>query len=86
MVRVSFFTALTMAASVLAIVVPNKDGAKNVGNGKGLQFITGGCLNNADCVTACCAGNGAGQGVCSAAIAANQGGKTGCGFVAKSKK
>ncbi|KAL8378064.1 hypothetical protein RB595_008656 [Gaeumannomyces hyphopodioides] len=80
MVRISFLTALTMAVSVLAAVTPNNAGAKNVGAAKAQQFITGGCVNNADCQSACCAGNGEGKGVCSASVAANQAGKTGCGF------
>ncbi|KAL8403885.1 hypothetical protein RB594_008945 [Gaeumannomyces avenae] len=80
MVRISFIAVLTMAVSVLAVVTPNNAGAKSVGAGKGAQFITGGCVNNADCQSTCCAGNGEGKGVCSAAVAANQAGKTGCGF------
>ena len=30
-------------------------GAKNVGNGQGKQFITGGCVSNAECASKCCA-------------------------------
>lgn len=61
-------------------LAPNVAGAKNVGAGKGAQFITGGCTANADCSTACCA-NLSGVGICSAVAASNQAGKTGCGFV-----
>ncbi|KAK0385492.1 hypothetical protein NLU13_6672 [Sarocladium strictum] len=58
---------------------PDPAGAANVGNGKGLQFITGACLNNADCASGCCAGlNGAG--ICSGPAVGNAQGKTGCGF------
>jgi len=58
----------------------NAAGSENVGNGKGLQFITGQCLDNADCASACCVSGGGGT--CSAvAVAAAKGG---CGFVANS--
>ncbi len=69
--------------TALALVTPNNAGAKNVGNGKGAQFITGGCVADADCAqaNACCANNGQAQGVCSAVAAALQNGKLGCGFV-----
>ena len=60
-------------------VTPNDAGAKNVGQGNGAQFITGGCINNADCSCQCCAGN-PDVGVCSAEAAALQAGKTGCWF------
>jgi hypothetical protein len=55
-------------------------GAKNVGNGKGEQFIGGQCLNGADCTSGCCAGP---SGICSGPGASTQAGKTGCGFVTK---
>jgi len=45
-----------------------------------LQFTTGGCISNADCESACCAGTPT-VGICSAAAASTQNGKTGCGFV-----
>ncbi|KAL5878184.1 Biotrophy-associated secreted protein 2 [Pyricularia oryzae] len=81
MVRVSTFAAiLAMALSVTANVTPNDAGAKNVGTGNGQQFITGGCVNGPDCQSRCCAGNGENKGVCSNEVAANQNGKTGCGF------
>lgn len=65
----------------MAQVTPNNAGAKNVGTGSGAQFITGGCVSDADCSSACCAQvASSGKGVCSAAVAANQNGKTGCGF------
>ncbi|OAA46812.1 hypothetical protein NOR_02448 [Metarhizium rileyi] len=56
-------------------------GAKNLGNGQGKQFITGQCLSDADCASACCAQQNGGAGVCSGVGAAFQAGKTGCGFV-----
>ena len=71
----------TVAVASLAIVTPNNAGAKNVGGGKAAQFITGGCVNNADCSSACCANNSQGLGVCSGEAAALQNGKEGCGFV-----
>ncbi|KAI6351769.1 Biotrophy-associated secreted protein 2 [Pyricularia grisea] len=81
MVRVSAVAAiLAMALSVTAKVEPNNAGAKSVGQGNGQQFITGGCVDNADCQSACCAGNGDNKGVCSNEVAALQNGKTGCGF------
>lgn len=52
-----------------------------MGNGRGEQFITGGCVANADCASACCANNSQGLGVCSAEAAAFQNDKQGCGFV-----
>ncbi|CAK7202999.1 Biotrophy-associated secreted protein 2 [Sporothrix eucalyptigena] len=79
MVRIA--VVLAFAVSVLATVTPNNAGAKNVGSGDAAQFITGGCVNNADCSSACCANNGQGAGVCSAEAAALQNGKEGCGFV-----
>lgn len=57
-------------------------GEKNVGNGKGIQFIGGQCLNAADCGSGCCAGP---SGICSGPGAQTQNGKTGCGFVSKKK-
>lgn len=58
---------------------PDPAGAKNIGNGKGGQFIGGACLSQADCASACCATlNGAG--ICSGPGAQFQAGKQGCGF------
>jgi hypothetical protein len=57
-------------------------GAKNVGNGKGTQFIGGQCLSGADCASTCCAGP---SGICSGLGAQTQAGKTGCGFVSSAK-
>lgn len=63
-------------------LAPNNAGAKNVGTGTGAQFITGGCVSDADCSSACCADIGTTNvGICSAEAAALQNGKTGCGFV-----
>lgn len=57
---------------------PNNAGAKNVGAGNGAQFITGGCVADADCSSACCAQIGtSGVGICSAEAASEQNGKTG---------
>ena len=58
----------------------NDAGARNVGLGNASQFITGGCVSNADCASACCA-DLSGVGICSAEAAAFQAGKNGCGFV-----
>jgi hypothetical protein len=67
--------------SVIALA-PNNAGAKDVGNGKGQQFTTGGCISDADCESACCADIGTTNvGICSAEAASLQNGKTGCGFV-----
>ncbi|EFQ32058.1 biotrophy-associated secreted protein 2 [Colletotrichum graminicola] len=81
MVRLSFAAAL-FAATALAIpspLMPDPAGAKNVGNGRGAQFIGGACLNSKDCASACCATlNGAG--ICSGLGAQMQAGKQGCGF------
>ncbi|KAF1998530.1 hypothetical protein P154DRAFT_546816 [Amniculicola lignicola CBS 123094] len=64
-----------------AQVTPNDAGSKNVGAGNGAQFITGGCVSDADCSSACCAEVATlGQGVCSAEAASLQNGKLGCGF------
>jgi hypothetical protein len=52
-------------------------GAKNVGNGRGLQFIGGQCLRTADCASGCCAFP---CGICSGPGAQFQAGKQGCGF------
>jgi len=81
MVRITLAAALAFAVSVLALT-PNTAGAKDVGNGKGDQFTTGGCVADADCRSACCAEiSGSGLGICSAVGAQLQNGKLGCGFV-----
>ncbi|KAK0648052.1 biotrophy-associated secreted protein 2 [Cercophora newfieldiana] len=79
MVRIAA-VVLAFAVATLAQITPNNAGARNVGKGNGAQFITGGCVNNADCASACCA-NASGVGVCSAEAAAFQNGKAGCNFV-----
>ncbi|KAK4113120.1 hypothetical protein N656DRAFT_730586 [Canariomyces notabilis] len=80
MVRIALITVLTFAVVAMAQVTPNNAGARNVGNGQGAQFITGGCVNDADCASGCCA-DASGVGVCSAEAAQFQNGKNGCGFV-----
>jgi hypothetical protein len=74
----------TTAAAAKAAGGPPFDpaGAKNVGNGKGIQFIQGQCLSAADCASTCCAGP---AGICSGLGAQFQAGKTGCGFVSNAK-
>lgn len=72
---------MLVAVAALAQVQPNDAGARNVGGGNAQQFITGGCVADADCAAACCANNGEGTGVCSAEAASLQNGKQGCGFV-----
>jgi hypothetical protein len=52
-------------------------GAKNVGNGHGVQFIGGQCLHASDCASGCCA---LPCGICSGPGAQFQNGKQGCGF------
>ncbi|KAI1085494.1 hypothetical protein F5B20DRAFT_518550 [Whalleya microplaca] len=82
MVRISVAAFFVFAMTALAQVNPNDAGAKNVGQGNAQQFITGGCVNDADCQSACCAEvQTTGLGVCSAEAASNQNGKLGCGFV-----
>ncbi|KAK0745718.1 hypothetical protein B0T18DRAFT_325595 [Schizothecium vesticola] len=64
-------------------LVPDVNGAKNVGNGRGAQFITGECLSDADCASGCCALVNTGVkrfGICSGPGANTQNGKQGCGF------
>ncbi|POS69175.1 biotrophy-associated secreted protein 2 [Diaporthe helianthi] len=81
MVRITAAAVLAFAISALALE-PNDAGAKSVGAGDGSQFITGGCVNDADCSSACCAEiSGSGLGICSAEAASEQNGKLGCGFV-----
>lgn len=63
----------------VAQITPNNAGASNVGSGDGSQFITGGCVADADCSSGCCA-DASGVGVCSAEAAQFQNGKNGCGF------
>ncbi|KAJ6597955.1 hypothetical protein B0H10DRAFT_1924383 [Mycena sp. CBHHK59/15] len=70
-------TILALATFVAAVPPFDPNGAKNVGNGKGAQFITGQCLSDADCGSGCCANP---TGICSGPGAATQQGKTGCGF------
>ncbi|KAF4460953.1 biotrophy-associated secreted 2 [Fusarium albosuccineum] len=84
MVHFNLPLALSFLVGVLALPNPNPlaadpSGEKNVGNGQGQQFITGGCLSDADCQSACCA-TFSGGGICSAKAAANEQGKQGCGF------
>ncbi|KAL0940295.1 biotrophy-associated secreted protein 2 [Colletotrichum truncatum] len=79
MVRATLLATLAFALTAFAQITPNKAGASNVGKGDGSQFITGGCVNNQDCSSACCA-NASGVGVCSAEAAQFQNGKNGCGF------
>ncbi|KAK0724860.1 biotrophy-associated secreted protein 2 [Lasiosphaeris hirsuta] len=80
MVRISIAAVLAFAVVAMAQIKPNLAGARNVGSGDGSQFITGGCVNDADCASACCA-NASNVGVCSAEAAAFQNGKAGCNFV-----
>ncbi|KKY31157.1 putative biotrophy-associated secreted protein 2 [Diaporthe ampelina] len=81
MVRISAAAVLAFAVSALALA-PNDAGAKSVGAGDGSQFTTGGCVNDADCQSACCAEiSDSGLGICSAEAASTQNGKLGCGFV-----
>ncbi|KAI0018884.1 hypothetical protein F4780DRAFT_793887 [Xylariomycetidae sp. FL0641] len=84
MVRITLTTVLFFAASALALT-PNDAGARDVGNGEGAQFTTGGCVSDADCQEGCCAGGasdaeGNEVGICSGIGAEFQSGKTGCGF------
>ncbi|KAI1099924.1 hypothetical protein F4804DRAFT_64772 [Jackrogersella minutella] len=82
MVRITATAFLAFAITAFAQVTPNDAGAKNVGQGNAQQFITGGCVSDADCQSACCAEvQTTGLGVCSAEAASNQNGKLGCGFV-----
>ncbi|KAI0835667.1 hypothetical protein F5Y06DRAFT_299496 [Hypoxylon sp. FL0890] len=82
MVRISVAAFFAFALAASAQVTPNDAGAKNVGQGDGQQFITGGCVSDADCASACCAEvESTGLGVCSAEAASSQNGKLGCGFV-----
>lgn len=67
--------------TVLAIATPNASGARDVGNGQGKQFTTGGCVSDADCQEGCCANNSQNIGVCSGIGAEFQNDKQGCGFV-----
>ncbi|OHE99993.1 biotrophy-associated secreted protein 2 [Colletotrichum orchidophilum] len=83
MVRITLFATLAFAMTAFAIT-PNNAGAKNVGQGNGAQFITGGCVDDADCSSKCCA-NASGVGVCSAEAAQFQNGKNGCNFVDPNK-
>jgi hypothetical protein len=52
-------------------------GERNVGNGRGQQFIGGQCLGAEDCASGCCA---LPCGICSGPGAQFQAGKQGCGF------
>ncbi|EFQ31140.1 biotrophy-associated secreted protein 2 [Colletotrichum graminicola M1.001] len=83
MVRITLFATIAFAATAFSLS-PNNAGARNVGKGDGSQFITGGCVDNADCSSACCA-NLSGVGICSAEAAQFQNGKKGCNFVDPNK-
>ncbi|KAJ1324491.1 hypothetical protein MN608_10556 [Microdochium nivale] len=85
MVKISIISALFLAVTSVAAVTPNASGARDVGNGQGRQFTTGGCVSDADCQQGCCAGGatsstGRAAGICSGIGAEFQNGKTGCGF------
>jgi len=85
MVRITpLLAALFTLLTTTVAITPNNAGAKDVGNGSGKQFTTGGCVADSDCQSACCA-DASGAGVCSAEAAAFQNGKTGCGFVDPNK-
>lgn len=58
-----------------ASALPQAAGQENVGLGDGSQFITGECLSDADCASACCA---LALGTCAARAVAEEG--QGCGF------
>lgn len=81
---VKFAATLLFAVMALAApqpqLSPDPNGADNVGNGAGLQFITGGCLSDADCASGCCAGLASGDAVCSGPAVSFAQGKQGCGF------
>ncbi|KAL2204582.1 hypothetical protein CC79DRAFT_1337119 [Sarocladium strictum] len=83
MVKFTATCFLALAAFAHALPSPqlttDPAGDGNVGNGQGLQFITGACLSNADCGSGCCAGLNGG-GICSGPAVGNAQGKTGCGF------
>ncbi|KAI2465261.1 hypothetical protein F4781DRAFT_435612 [Annulohypoxylon bovei var. microspora] len=82
MVRIAFLAFLAVAIPALASPIsPDPAGAKNVGNGKGIQFIGGQCESSADCASTCCAVvTGQNFGLCSGLGAQTQAGKAGCGF------
>ncbi|KAK0715414.1 hypothetical protein B0H67DRAFT_610239 [Lasiosphaeris hirsuta] len=81
MVRITFAALLAFAVSISAIATPNPSGSRDVGNGQGKQFTTGGCVNDADCQEGCCANNSLDVGICSGIGAEFQNDKQGCGFV-----
>ncbi|KAK9783649.1 putative Biotrophy-associated secreted protein 2 [Seiridium cardinale] len=70
--------AAPATGSTAVTIDTSAPGAANVGTGNGQQFITGQCLSDADCASACCANP---KGVCSAVAVASDSGKQGCGFV-----
>ncbi|KAF3389845.1 hypothetical protein DPV78_011807 [Talaromyces pinophilus] len=77
MKSITILSILSVALTAIAAPPFDPAGVKNVGNGKGLQFIGGQCLSTADCGSGCCAGP---SGICSGPGAQFQNGKTGCGF------
>ncbi|TPX18707.1 uncharacterized protein E0L32_002564 [Thyridium curvatum] len=77
--------AATTALAAPQPIEVDPNGAKNLGNGAGTQFITGACLSNADCASGCCAsivGGSSANGICSGPAVGNVAGKGGCGFSA----
>lgn len=69
MVRISIIATLAFAIGAIALT-PNDAGARDVGNGQGQQFTTGGCVADDDCAEGCCAGGatdaqGNAVGICS---------------------
>ncbi|KAI1494047.1 hypothetical protein F5X96DRAFT_684775 [Biscogniauxia mediterranea] len=61
------------ATSAVSGIDPNAAGGQNVGKADGSQFITGQCLSDADCASACCS---VANGQCASPAVAT------CGFVA----
>lgn len=81
LIRIRLTHCHLVAISVMAVLTPNNARAKDVGNGKGQQFITGGCVSDADCRSTCCAEiSSSCLGICSTVGAQHQNGKLGCGF------
>jgi len=64
------------AGQEAAALGPAGDNLEAAGNGKGEQFITGGCIADADCASECCSKD---TRACAARDVAEEG--SGCGFV-----
>ena len=84
MKSITIFAAIVALASAATALTFDPNGTPHIGV-NGAQFITGECVNDANCASGCCA-KFQGKGICSGPGASTQQGKQGCGFSAAPTK